>query len=169
MQLTVDEVFEGIKESDSISEVKTRPLEINARFVKLRELEQFAFVYSRKYRQYFLFSDNKGQCQNPSEKYDRIMDLWAIKEDGTTVLIRPALFINVVSPTYTSENSAPKPFTNVTIVSDDGCYVDIEESWGHVMKIFDEEEAATTVGFFSNAIMTIENNRAPNPDGSFTE
>ncbi len=37
VQLTVDEVFEGIKESDSISEVKTRPLEIDARFVKLRE------------------------------------------------------------------------------------------------------------------------------------
>ncbi len=53
MQLIVDEVFEGIKESDSISEVNTRPLEIDARFAKMRELEQFAFVYSKKYRQYF--------------------------------------------------------------------------------------------------------------------
>ncbi len=144
-QLTVDEVFEGLKESDSISEVKTRPLEIDARFVKLGELEQFAFVYSKKYRQYFLFSDNKGQCQITSEKYDRIMDLWAIREDGTTVLVRPALFINVESPTYTSENSAPKPFNKVTIVTDDGSYADIEESWGPMMKIFDEEEAANLV------------------------
>jgi hypothetical protein len=125
--------------------VKTRPLEIDARFVELGELEQFAFVYSKKYRQYFLFSDNKGQCQVPSEKYDRIMDLWAIKEDGTIVLVRPTLFINVVSPTYTSEHRAPKSFNNVTIVSDDGSYADIEESWGPMMKIFDEEEAATTV------------------------
>ncbi len=92
------------------------------------------------------------------------MDLWAIKEDGTTVLVRPALFINVVSPTYTLENIAPKPFNKVIIVNDDGSYADIEESWGPMMKIFDEEEAATIAEFHCPPSIIVDYNRAPDSD-----
>ncbi len=53
MHLTIDDVFEGINEPCSISEVKTLPLEIYVRFVKLKELEKFAVVYNRKFKPYF--------------------------------------------------------------------------------------------------------------------
>ena len=68
---------------------------------------------------------------NPSNKHNRVMDLWVINEDGTIVLIRDGLFIGVSSTIYTLETSAPTTFKELTIVTDDDSYAGIEESWGY--------------------------------------
>jgi hypothetical protein len=57
--------------------------------------------------------------------YHRVIDMWAIKEDGSTIIIKPGLFVDWSSPAYTSETSAPKIFQMLTIVNDDGSYADI--------------------------------------------
>ncbi len=77
VQLTVDQVFEGIKkfETNLNSEPKTRPKENDARFIDNIDLGQLDFVYNRKYKQYFIFSDNKNEEVNPSTKYNHVMDL----------------------------------------------------------------------------------------------
>ena len=93
------------------------------------------------------------------------MDLWAINEDGTTTLIRDGLFVDVSSISYTSETSAPTTFQELTIVTDDGSYADIEEAWGPMMKMYDEKDASPSiVAFTTTANSIVHANAAPDPN-----
>jgi hypothetical protein len=144
-------------------EPKTRPKKIDARFIDNGDLGQFAFAYIRKYNHYFIFSDNKNEEVNFSTKYNHVMDLWAINEDGTTVYILDGLFIDLSSTVYTSETSTPTTFQDLTLVTDDGSYDDIEESRGPMMKMYDGKDASTsTVEFTTSANITVH--AAPDPN-----
>jgi hypothetical protein len=108
VQVPFDQVFEGIAnfKTNLNFQPKTKPKEIDATSIENKDLGQF-LLYNRKYNQKFIFSDNKNEYVILSTNYNRVMDLWAINEDGTTVLIRDGLFIDVSSTIYALKTSAP--------------------------------------------------------------
>ena len=105
----------------------------------------YAFVYSRRFKQYFIFIDsverNEGTDLPPDKLLYRCMNIWAVVGDHTTVLLKRNVHVVSGSPVWTSSKASFEFFNRLLLCNQSGLRSDIEDSWVTMMKKYDDNDA----------------------------